>query len=442
MNELNTYLTNIIESYINSIILENNFLNQDYKYTLIPEEIYNKILENTANKFSIDVSKVKSAMNDIIKNKIMNYFEDVSKLIEKLNEREYFEQKSLKWHKVRQTMLTATDAEKIISGTKGNFFEVLKRKYDKIKSQPLSNAPPLVHGTTYEDVSVKIYESRNNVRVKEYTIMNSETHEHIGASPDGIITKVDFDDYNSYSRYGRMLEIKNPYSRRINGKIKPEYASQMQQQMFVARLPMCDFLETEIKDIRCINSSTCYDKQYEDIQEMLNDKLDTSVEGWEKKVENKNIPVENLNKFGLEKGVIVVFSKTVAFKDDSHPNNEEITETLQTVEIYPLEIPYKYEEIIKWISDKKEHYIKNGYQMEIILNWKLYKYSVITVQYNQHKYENDSVPKLNEGWKKIQEYIKNHTVDEIRNIIESNKKPSSKNNIKYNYEIDLNSVLI
>lgn len=436
------YLLNIIETYINSIIIENDFLNQDFKYTLIPQNIYLKIIENTTNKFNTDIKKVKKILDDSINKKLFNYFKNVSEIVKKLNEKEYFEQKSLKWHKVRQTMLTATDAEKILSGTKSSFFEVLKRKYDKIKTQPISNAAPLVHGTTYEDVSVKIYESRNKVRVTEYTIMNSDTHKHIGASPDGIITEVDFDDYNSYSRYGRMLEIKNPYSRRINGKIKPEYASQMQQQMFVTRLPMCDFLETEIKDIRCINSSTCYDKQYENIQEMLDDKLDTSVIGWESKIENKNIPVENLNKFGLEKGVIVVFSKTVSFKDDTHPNNEEITETLQRVEIYPLDIPYKYEEIVEWISNKKEEYIKNGYYMEIILNWKLYKYSVITVQYNQHKYENDSVPKLNEGWRKIKEYIENHSVDEIRNIIESNKKTSSTRKTKCNYEIDLNSVLI
>lgn len=439
---MDEYLKNVLNNYVQTINLENTLLDKKYRYTLIPNDILDKIVLNCKKKFNSGFKEVNDTINKLINSSLGTYLNDVSEIIKKLDKKEYFEQKSLKWHKVRQTMLTATDAEKIISESKSGFFEILRKKTDKIKSQPRANVAPLIHGTTYEDVSVKIYESRNNVKVKEYTVMASDTHGHIGASPDGIITEVDYSDYNSYSRYGRMLEIKNPYSRRINGKIKPEYYSQMQQQMFVTRLPVCDFLETEIKDIRCLDSTTCYDEQYNNLHEMIDDKLDTSVPGWESKVENKNIPVENLNKFGLEKGIIIVFEKEVVIKDDDDETSEGIVETLQRVELFPLNIPYTHDKITEWIKTTKEKYNSSGYQTVNILNWKLYKYSVITVQYHQDNFEKINVPKLNEGWKKIQNYIKTHSLEEIKQLIESNKKTTRKTNNKYNYEIDMNSILI
>jgi hypothetical protein len=43
---------------------------------------------------------------------------------------------------------------------------------------------------------------------------------------------------------GRMREIKNPTDRLINEKVPSYYYWQMVQQMYVCRLPMCDFIQT------------------------------------------------------------------------------------------------------------------------------------------------------------------------------------------------------
>ena len=48
--------------------------------------------------------------------------------------------------------------------------------------------------------------------------------------------------------YGRMLEIKNPFSRVINGIPKDEYWIQMQMQLEVCDLDCCDFLETKFTE--------------------------------------------------------------------------------------------------------------------------------------------------------------------------------------------------
>ena len=64
------------------------------------------------------------------------------------------------------------------------------------------------------------------------------THTFLAASPDGINAK-------EGPLYGRMLEIKNPFSREINGNPKEEYWIQCQLQMEVCDLEGCDFLETK-----------------------------------------------------------------------------------------------------------------------------------------------------------------------------------------------------
>ena len=62
------------------------------------------------------------------------------------------------------------------------------------------------------------------------------------ASPDGI----NVDPGNP--RYGRMLEVKNVYSRVIDGIPKMEYWVQVQIQLEVCDLNECDFLETKFKE--------------------------------------------------------------------------------------------------------------------------------------------------------------------------------------------------
>lgn len=414
-------MNNQINQELDNVPCKNDFHNKEYKTMLLSQDFLNRLykakmfrydngIRGPAGKKYIDLY--------ILKKYCTPYIQKVKKIIDELNTREYFEQKSIKWHLTRQTMLTATDSERINTGQLAKFHETALKKVQEIKAQPPSNSPALVHGNTYEDVALKIYESRNKVQVREYTVLRSKTHPHIGASPDGIINHVDLTDYNSYSRYGRLLEIKNPYSRIIDGTIKPDYYGQMQQQMFTTGLPLCDFLECDIKDIRCTNSSSCYDEQYENIHDMLEDQLDTSVEDWRSKIQNKNVPWQNLNKYGREKGVIIVFNKTIQVEH----NGKTFEENIQKVELYPLDGVYQYDKIVAWLDKMKTEYRAQGYAPSSVLNWKLYKYSVITVHYDQEKFEKERVPKLNEAWKKISAYKERYTYDELKVLFDQQKK--------------------
>lgn len=440
---INIEMNNQINKELETIPCKNDFHDKEYIVMLLSQDFLNKLYKSKMFRYENNITGLagkKYIDNYILTKYCSSYINKIKKIIDELNTREYFEQKSIRWHLARQTMLTATDSERIDSGQLAKFHETCLKKVQEIKAQPPSNSPALVHGNTYEDVALKLYESRYKVSVREYTVLRSISHPHIGASPDGIINHVDMSDYNSYCRYGRLLEIKNPYSRIIDGTIKPDYYGQMQQQMFVTGLPLCDFLECDIKDIRCTNSASCYDDQYQNIHDMIDDKLDTSVNGWEKKIENHNIPWQNLNKYGREKGVIIVFNKTVQVEH----NGKSFDEDIQKVELYPLNIEYKYDEIVAWLDKMKAQYRSQGYKPTSVLNWKLYKFSVITVHYDQKKFETNRLPKLNDAWKKISEYKNRYTYDELKTLFDKEKRDNSikkKKQKQMNSDINSQSII-
>ena len=100
---------------------------------------------------------------------------------------------------------------------------------------------PMHWGVKYEPVSVAFYEYEYNTKVQEYGCIIHDKYPFLGASPDGINV------LESSPLYGRMLEIKNPFTREITGIPKKEYFVQCQYQMEMCNLGACDFLETQFK---------------------------------------------------------------------------------------------------------------------------------------------------------------------------------------------------
>jgi hypothetical protein len=80
-------------------------------------------------------------------------------------------------------------------------------------------------------------------KVKEYGCIRHPSIPFVGASPDGINI-----DPRNRAKYGRLLEIKNVVSREITGIPLDAYWIQMQVQMEVCNLDVCDFVETCIKE--------------------------------------------------------------------------------------------------------------------------------------------------------------------------------------------------
>jgi putative phage-type endonuclease len=92
-------------------------------------------------------------------------------------------------------------------------------------------------GKKYEEIATRLYRKMYMTDVLEFGLLPHPRLSWIGASPDGITPD------------GVMLEIKCPFSRKIDGIVPFHYWTQMQLQLEVCDLERCDFLECELKEL-------------------------------------------------------------------------------------------------------------------------------------------------------------------------------------------------
>ena len=413
MDKYSVVIDNLINKYSNlreeNVYSKNNLGDYTYKYTLNSyRELVRKLIAKhktlhiadadadanvlynteTANKNTNIINEIDNEVIDkYLLNKILTeYIPYIKNKIYDIEKIPLVEQKTPEWFKLREMMISASDSGYFLKKCGiAKAVDSLKIKLG-LKQYVSSSAPPqpLLHGNTYEDVARAIYESRNKVKVCEYGILPSKTN-CIGASPDGIIVECLDNSYECQSKYGRLLEIKNPYSREIDNSIKPEYMVQILQQQYTTGMPICDFVETTIVDKYC--RQTTSQKPYLTINDMLNDTLDINNINHLKRIKNKNIPSANLTKFGNEKGLVIWYQQYIS---NSDIRNKYI--------IYPLQNKYDVRTIEKWIIDTNSTQFINKFIFKEVKYWCLTVYSEKTIIYDQHTYEIEYIPILCNIW--------------------------------------------
>jgi putative phage-type endonuclease len=162
------------------------------------------------------------------------------------------DQRTPEWYQSRYNMITASSAHKAF-GSQSKVNEIICAKCAPVDMHSGSarglNTDNACHwGIKYEAVSVLYYEQMYQTKVTEFGCIPHAEYPFIGASPDGIVVD------EASPLYGRMLEIKNPFSRVINGIPKDEYWIQMQLQMEVCNLDQCDFLETKFSEYESLEA--------------------------------------------------------------------------------------------------------------------------------------------------------------------------------------------
>ena len=175
--------------------------------------------------------------------------ENISEKLQKLQQ-EQPDQRSEEWYTLRHSLLTASSIYKVI-GSDAKRNELICNKCGPIVTHASTHTEGPMHwGVKYEPVSIAYYCHVNETQIKSYGCIIHPTYSFIGASPDGI------NGLESSPCYGRMLEIKNPYSRDMTGNPHEEYWVQCQIQMEVCDLDACDFLETSFKEYSSVEEFT------------------------------------------------------------------------------------------------------------------------------------------------------------------------------------------
>ena len=168
----------------------------------------------------------------------------IKKLLKKYENVEQPEQQSEEWFKFRKQGLSASDIWKALDtdSAKNNLIYSKCKEIDMSKKQTVNIHSAFHNGHKYEPLSIMQYEFDFNTKVGEFGCIKHKDYSFLRASPDGINIKEDS------PLYGRLVEVKNPVSRKLTGTPKKDYWIQMQLQMEVWDLDECDFLETVYKD--------------------------------------------------------------------------------------------------------------------------------------------------------------------------------------------------
>lgn len=298
-------------------------------------------------------------------------------------------QLSQEWFELRKGMCTASDIAPIIGeGKYSTRNDIIKKKCGKGK--PFTGNSATRHGQRYEDVAIGIYESRRGfIKVHEFGLLPHPTVSCLGASPDGI------------TKAGVMVEIKCPPRRKINGKPPHGYWCQMQTQMEVCNLMVCDFFEAlfveypskEVYLEDKFDKDTLQDKEFENIYgDNKTGKLEILLEGEIAKIglfDYVTMINERRASNGLEKGVI---GRVM----DMKKNKEKIVYPPMNLSTEEQEI-YIDKKINKWTKNSKFKLLGDKY-----IYWKLNRSSNVRVKRNVKWFE-IALPKIKSFWAEVEE---------------------------------------
>ena len=169
--------------------------------------------------------------------------EQIKEKMDTLLNRKQIEQRTPEWYAQMATIISASEI--------GNLFAAPRQRAKMVVSKTIPYQPrnqPLAvtsdrmsafdWGIRFEPVVKQIYEYKYGVIIKELGRLYHPIDTRCAASPDGLIYHCP-----KKERMGRLIEIKCPVTREIDGKVPKDYYSQMQMQLHVTGLEICDYVE-------------------------------------------------------------------------------------------------------------------------------------------------------------------------------------------------------
>ena len=161
-----------------------------------------------------------------------------------LNQKQ-IEQRTEEWYKQMVEIISASEL--------GNLFASPRQRAKLVISKTVPYVPrnqslavlsdymsPFDWGIRFEPVVKLIYEYKYHTVLKELGRLYHPYDSRCTASPDGLVYSCP-----KKERTGRLIEIKCPVTREIDGTIPKDYYSQMQMQLHVTQLQKCDYVEAE-----------------------------------------------------------------------------------------------------------------------------------------------------------------------------------------------------
>ena len=163
--------------------------------------------------------------------------------LNELLDRKQTEQRTSEWYTQMSTIISASELGNLFASVRQRAKMVVSKTVPyESRNQSLATTSSRMSafdwGIRFEPVVKQIYEYKYGVNIKELGRLYHQTDKRCAASPDGLI-------YNcpKNEKTGRLIEIKCPVTRVIDGKIPKDYYSQMQMQLHVTGLTLCEYVE-------------------------------------------------------------------------------------------------------------------------------------------------------------------------------------------------------
>lgn len=310
----------------------------------------------------------------------------ITKILKKLMEIEYPEQRSPEWFAMRDKCATASDGGCIIN--QNSYEPQFKFLIKKVQKPPFESNINCHHGTKFESIATMIYEYRINAKVEEFGMVTHPVYGFLGASPDGIVGKYKLDGKSLTQYVGTMLEIKCPRTRKIChfGEIKGEicpiyYWVQVQLQLECCNLEKCDFWQCNLHEYGS--------------REAFNNDTDVS-EPFRSKTT------------GFEKGCVIQMLPFARLDDIKNGNYDDVLYGSSKY-LYPPKIEMSPIDCDIWIAEslaKFDTLCPEGYYFDKVIYWKLAESNCTTIDRDKEWFA-ETLPTFKKMWDYV-EYLRSN----------------------------------
>jgi putative phage-type endonuclease len=163
--------------------------------------------------------------------------------LDALTNRKQIEQRTPEWYAQMATVISASELGNLFASPRQRAKLVMAKtqppqpRYQSL-AVPSDSMSAFDWGIRFEPVVKQIYEVKYGITIKELGRLHHPIDPRCTASPDGLVYVCPKNE-----RTGRLVEIKCPVSREIDGTVPKDYYSQMQLQLHVTGLKKCDYIE-------------------------------------------------------------------------------------------------------------------------------------------------------------------------------------------------------
>jgi len=209
-------------------------LSSSYDFNIKEQYYIDRIITIYSEQFKIKIDR------DLIE---MSSDLPSNEILDELLNRKQIEQRTPEWYKQMSEIISASELGNLFAAPRQRAKLVVSKTVPyQSRNQPLAvlsdRMTAFDWGIRFEPVVKQIYEYKYEVTLKELGRLHHPIDPRCTASPDGLV-------YNCPKniRTGRLIEIKCPVTREIDGIIPKDYYAQMQMQLQVTGLIKCDYIE-------------------------------------------------------------------------------------------------------------------------------------------------------------------------------------------------------